>query len=117
MFAYSSRTDVPICTKLCMLIPRIQEENTEGSKLQKSVLSSSLGDGGSSSSETKHDRRTAPSNVCSEEITGTKTRTPKTVLCSSPGEDGFCRSETKHDRRTALIPKLFHSARLQDQRP
>jgi hypothetical protein len=60
MFAYSSRTDKPICTKLCMLIPWDEEEILEGSKLRKSVLSSSPGEGGSCSSETKHDRRTAP---------------------------------------------------------
>jgi hypothetical protein len=59
LFAYSSRTDVPICTKLGILIPWNHEENI-GLKLRKSVLSSSPGEGGSCSSETKRGRRTAP---------------------------------------------------------
>jgi hypothetical protein len=60
MFAYSSRRDKPIWTKFDMIIPWDYEENTEGSKLRKSVLSSIPGEGGPCSSETKHDRRTAP---------------------------------------------------------
>jgi hypothetical protein len=59
-FAYSSRTDKPICTTLGMLIPWDQEEKIGGSKLRKSVLSSISGEGVSCSSETKHNRRTAP---------------------------------------------------------
>jgi hypothetical protein len=60
LFAYSSKMDIPICTKLGMLIPWDQEENIGESKLRKSVLSSIPGEGGSCSSETKHDKRAAP---------------------------------------------------------
>jgi hypothetical protein len=59
MFAYSSRTDKPPCTKLRMLIPWDKEEILERSIFQKNFLSSSPGKGGSCSSETKHDRITA----------------------------------------------------------
>jgi hypothetical protein len=59
MFAYISITDKPICTKLGMLIPWDQEENT-GQNVGKGVLSSSTGEGGSCRLETKHDRRTVP---------------------------------------------------------
>jgi hypothetical protein len=105
MFAYSSssRRDKPICTKLGMLIPWDQEENI-GSKLRKSVLSSIPGEGGSCSSETKHDRRTAPRPVLfvsASRLQEERPRHQKTVQSSSPDEDGFCSSETKHDRRTA----------------
>jgi hypothetical protein len=60
MFAYSSRMDKPICTKHGMLILWDQEEILERLKLRKSVLSSSPGEGGSCTSETKRDRKTAP---------------------------------------------------------
>jgi hypothetical protein len=40
VFAYSSRTEIPICTKLSMLIYWDQEETIGGSKLRKSVLCS-----------------------------------------------------------------------------
>jgi hypothetical protein len=56
MFDFCSRTDTPICTKLGMLILRNEKEISERSKLQFIVLSSSPGEGGSGSSETKHDR-------------------------------------------------------------
>jgi hypothetical protein len=58
LFAYNSRNDKQICTKFGMLIPWDQVEKTGGSKLRKSVLSSIPDEGGSCSSETKHDRRT-----------------------------------------------------------
>jgi hypothetical protein len=58
-FTYGSRTDKPICTKLGMLIPWDKEEDKGGSKLRESVLCSTPEEGGSCSSDTKHDRRTA----------------------------------------------------------
>jgi hypothetical protein len=60
MLAYSLRRDKPICTRLGMLIPCDWEENIEESKLRENILGSSPGEGGSCSSEIKHDRRTAP---------------------------------------------------------
>jgi hypothetical protein len=60
MFAYSSKRDIPIFTKLGILILWYQEENSEGSKLRKNVLSSIPSENGSCSSETKHDRRSVP---------------------------------------------------------
>jgi hypothetical protein len=41
MFAYSVRTDAPICTKFGMIIPWEHEEMLERSRFQKNVLSSS----------------------------------------------------------------------------
>jgi hypothetical protein len=118
MFDSSSRTDKPTCTKLGMLIPWDQEENTERSKLRKSALSSSTGEGGSGSSETKHDRRMAPKPklfVSARRLQEQRLWFRK-LLGSNPAEDGFCSSETKHDRRTAPRPKLFVPARrLQEQ--
>jgi hypothetical protein len=46
VFAYSSRTDTPICNKLIMLNPLNQEEILERLKLLKSVLGSKPGEGG-----------------------------------------------------------------------
>jgi hypothetical protein len=60
MFAYSSRTEKPICPKVGMLISWTQKDILERSKLRKSVLGSSPGKDGFCSSEAKHDRRTAP---------------------------------------------------------
>jgi hypothetical protein len=121
MHTSSSRTDIPICTKLGMLIPWDQEENTGRSKLRKSVLSSSPVEGNSCSSETKHNRKTAPR----PKLFASKSRLQKqrpqprqTFLGSSPGEDGFCSWVTTHDRRTTSRPKLFVLAeRLQQKRP
>jgi hypothetical protein len=59
IFTYSSWTEKPICTKIGILIPWATEEIFERSKLRKNVLSSNPSEGGSCSSETKHDRRTA----------------------------------------------------------
>jgi hypothetical protein len=81
----------------------------------------SPGEGGSCSSETKHNRRTAPRPklfVSERRLQKQRHQTRKIVLGSSPGEDGFYSLETKHDKRTAPGPKLFVSARrLQEQRP
>jgi hypothetical protein len=49
MFAYSSREYKPICTILGMLISSDEKENLGRSKLRKSVLSLSPGEGGSCS--------------------------------------------------------------------
>jgi hypothetical protein len=75
MFANSSRTDIPICTKVSMLM-HCDKEEIEMPKLRKSILSSRPGKGGSGSSETKHDSRTArwPTFFCfGENITVTET--------------------------------------------
>jgi hypothetical protein len=60
MFAYFSRRDKPICTKLGMLITSNQEENIRGSKLRKNFLSSIPSEDGFCRSDAKHDRRRAP---------------------------------------------------------
>jgi hypothetical protein len=121
IFAYRSRTDTPICTKLGMPIPRDQKEILGRSKLRKSVLSSSPGEGGSCSSESKHNRRTAPRPkffVSKRRLQKQRLQPRKVALGSCHGEDVFCSSETKHDRTTAPRPKLFVSARrLQKQTP
>jgi hypothetical protein len=106
LFAYISRTDGPICTKLSMLIPWDQKENIAGSKLRRIVLSSIPGEGVSCSSETMHDRRTAPRpSGFSEELQEQTSQPRKIVLGFIPGEDGFCNSETTHDRKTATPKK------------
>jgi hypothetical protein len=67
VFAYSSRTDIPICTKLGMFIPWDQEEISERSKLQKNVLSSGHGEGSFCTRKvtTVEDRRQDPSGFFS----------------------------------------------------
>jgi hypothetical protein len=80
-----------------------------------SVPSSMPGDGCSCSSETKHDRRTAPIPkwVASKSRLHKHRPEPrKTALGSISGEDDICSSETKRDTKTALRPKLFASARI-----
>jgi hypothetical protein len=72
------------------------------------------------SSETKHDRTTAPRPklfVSASRLQEQRPQHRKTVMGSSPDEDDFYSSETKHDRRTALRQNLFVSARrLQELR-
>jgi hypothetical protein len=92
LFACSARTDRPICTKLGMLIPWDQEDILEESKLLKSVLSSSPGEGSSCSLESKHDRITAPKQtlfVLAGMLQEQRPQSQKTILVSSLGEDGF----------------------------
>jgi hypothetical protein len=111
----------PNSTKLGMLIPWDQEENIDRSKLWKSVLSLSTNEGGSCSSETKHDRRMAPRPklfVLARRSQEQRPQPQKSVLGSSHIGDGFCSSETKHNKRVVPRPKLFVLARrLQEQRP
>jgi hypothetical protein len=73
-------------------------------KKSGSVFSSIPGEGGSCSSETKHDRRTAPRPkkfFVSKRRLQKKGHNPEKLLDSSPDENVFSSSETKHDRRTA----------------
>jgi hypothetical protein len=65
MFTYRSGRDKPNCPKFGMIMPLNQEEILEGSKLQKSVLRLSPGEGGFCSSETKYDRRRPEARVIS----------------------------------------------------
>jgi hypothetical protein len=93
MFPYSSRTDIPICTKLGMLMPSDQEETLERSKLRGTVPSSSPGEGGSHSSGSKHNRKTAPRPKLFISVRRLQEQRPqprKIVLGTSPDEDGFC---------------------------
>jgi hypothetical protein len=60
MFTNISKTNVPVCVKLGMLIPHEQEETLERSELQKIVPCWGSGEGGSCGLETKNDRRTMP---------------------------------------------------------
>jgi hypothetical protein len=119
LLAYGSRTDVPICTQLGMLIPSDHKGNIGGSKLRKSIMSSISGEGSSCSSENKNDRRTAPRPklfVSERRLQKQRPWLWKAVLGSSPNEDVFSFSETKYDR-TVQITKLFVSARrLQELR-
>jgi hypothetical protein len=90
MFTYSSRT--LICTKLGMLIPWEQEEILERSKLRRSVLSLSPGEGGSCSSETKHDRRMAPRPKLffwKRRLQKQRPQHRTTILGSCPCDDAF----------------------------
>jgi hypothetical protein len=101
MFAYSSRMDAPICTKLGMLMPWDQEQILERSKLRNIVLSSSQGNGGSCSSEHKHDRRTTPRpnmSVSTRRLQEQRPQSRKTVLDSSSDEDIFCTLETNNGK-------------------
>lgn len=88
---FSSRTVTQIFTKLSMLIPWDQKENTAVSKLGNIARCSC-------SSGSKHDIRT----TCRPKLFVSKTRLqeqtaqrPTSVLDSSPGEYGFCGSKTK----------------------
>jgi hypothetical protein len=96
-------------------------ENRKRFQKGKIVLSSSLGEGGCCSSETKHDRRKAPRAkllVSDSRLQKQRSQPQQTYRGSFPDEDGFYSSETKHDRRTVSRPKLFVSARkLHKQRP
>jgi hypothetical protein len=90
---------------------RIQEGQNSG----KSLLSSIPGEGSSCSSETKHNRRTAPRPklfVSERRLQKQGPQYRKTVLGSILVEDVFCNSETKHDRRTVQRITLFVSARI-----
>jgi hypothetical protein len=109
MFAYSSRRDKPISTKLDMLIACDKKESEGGSNRQKNFLSSIPGEGDSCSSETMHDKRTAPRLklfVLQRRLQEQRPKPRKTVLGSNPDEDVFRISETKH-HRTAQRAKLF----------
>jgi hypothetical protein len=120
MFAYSSRRDLPIRPKLGMLMHCNQKEISGRSKLRRTVLGSSPGEGVFCISETKQDRKTAPRPkmfVSASRLQEHRLQLRKSVLGSSPGEDSFYSSETRHERRTAPRPKLFvSSGRLQEQR-
>jgi hypothetical protein len=90
MFAYSSRTEITIYTKLgnasSLRLKRYFR------KVWKSVLSSSPFESGSCSSETKHDGRTAPRPkliVSKRKLRKQIPEPRKTVLWPSPGEDIF----------------------------
>jgi hypothetical protein len=66
------------------------ERDIGRSKLRKSVLSSSPGEGGPCSSETKHDRRTAPWTklfVSKRRLLKQRPQPRKPVWGSTPGED------------------------------
>jgi hypothetical protein len=106
---------MPICPKLGTLIRRTQEEIFRKVKTPKSVLGLRPGEDGFCSSETKHDRRTAPrpkSFVSAGTSHDSRPRLQKIVLGSSPGS-----SENKHNRKRAPKPKQFASARrFQEQR-
>jgi hypothetical protein len=56
VFAYSSTTNKPLCTKLGIIIAWVQEKILEGENLRKIVLSSSPDEGDSCSFENKHDK-------------------------------------------------------------
>jgi hypothetical protein len=96
-----------------MLMPCNQEEILEMLKLRASVLRSSPGEGGFSSSETKHDKTMASGPKLFPSPRKLKEQRPqprKSVLASSPYENVFCTLET-NDSRTWMRPKLFLSAR------
>jgi hypothetical protein len=117
-FAYSSRTDKPICTNLRMLIPWEHEGNIEREKVRKSILSSSHGEGGFSSSETKHDRTPAPRQklfVSKRRLQKRRPEPRKTVLGSSPDKDIFCSSETTQQKNGAKNG-IVSARRLQGKR-
>jgi hypothetical protein len=74
------------------------------------ALSSSSGEDGFCSSETKHNRNmaTRPTLFISARILQEqRPQLRKTVLGSSPDEVVFCSSETKNDKRTAPKPKFL----------
>jgi hypothetical protein len=92
MFAYSSRTDILICTKLDILISRDHEEISERSKHRKSVLSSSPSEDCSVARKlnTIEERCQDQSYLFRRRDYRSKGNNPKCVLVLSPGEDvGF----------------------------
>jgi hypothetical protein len=106
MFAYSSRTETPICT--IGIIPWDQEEILERSKIRKFVQGSSTGEYGSCSSETMHDRRTAPRSKLFRrgDHRNRGHNHEKSILGSSPGESAFV-AWKQHDRRMEPKKRLF----------
>jgi hypothetical protein len=93
-----------------MLIPSDQKANVTGSDLQESGLSSIPGQDGSSSSETKHDRETAPKPklfVSARRLQEQRRQPRKTALGSISDGHNFCCSDTVQDRRTAQRIELF----------
>jgi hypothetical protein len=100
MFAYSSRTDTPICSKLDILIPWDQKEILGRSKVRKIVLNSSPGEGDYSSSETKQGRRTEQRTelfVSARRLQEIRSQTRKTLLRSSLGKDVVYRDKFFYD--------------------
>jgi hypothetical protein len=79
----------------------------------KTVMDSSPGKFGFFSSETKHDRRTAP-RCCL--FRWERRATPRKILDSSPGETNVYSSETNDDGRMAPGPKLFLARILHEKR-
>jgi hypothetical protein len=119
MIAYSSRTEKPICTFSLICLCLETRKRFQKGQNSESILSSSPCEGGFCSSETKHDRSTAPRPklLVSNKRLQDKGRHHEYLPGSSPCEDGFCSSITKHVRGTEPRTKLFVSAgRIQKQR-
>jgi hypothetical protein len=77
---------------------RLQKQRPQS---RETVMGLCPGKGGSWSSETNHDMRTAlrPALFISKwSLHKQRPQSPKTILCSCAGEDGSSRSETKQDR-------------------
>jgi hypothetical protein len=120
MFAYGSRTDIQIHSKCGMLIPWDQNKILERSKLQKKfLLSWNPGEGCSSSSESKHDRRMMPQPklLFQRQDYRKRAHNPENLsLVPSPIEDCFVawRQSTIKDWHQYYICLLLR--RLQEQR-
>jgi hypothetical protein len=89
---------------LACLFLETRKRTWEGQTCRKSVLSLIPSEGGSCSSETKHDRRTAPRPklfVSRRILQKQRLQPRKTLLSSIPVKDGFWSSDTKLNTRTA----------------
>jgi hypothetical protein len=99
-----AREHVLICTKLGTLMLWNQEEILESQNPGKTVLGSSPDEDGFCSSETKHDRRTAPRLklfASARTLHKQRPQPQETPQGSSTDEDGFNSSGTEYDRRMA----------------
>jgi hypothetical protein len=120
MFAYSSRTDSPICSKLGMLIPWDQKDilgrPNSGNVTWVRVLERSVPVARKLS--TIEERRKDQNCLFRRGNYRNEDQNPENLSCIRvPVKTVLCSSETKHDRRTAQKPKLFVSAgKLQERR-
>lgn len=116
VFAYSSRTEQPIYTKLGILVASDQRRFYKGQNPGK--LSCVRVPARAESWETKNNRRTAPRSKLFASTRWLQEQIPqpwKIILDLCPGKDIFCNSETNQNTRMTPRPKLFVSAwRLQE---
>lgn len=108
VFTYSLSKDVPIHTKLGMLISWAQDKTQKGQISGKLTWVWILRRADPVARKlSKMEERHQDHSSLFRWNTETKATPTKTVLGSSAGKDGFCSSETKHDTSTVLRLRMF----------